>query len=209
MAKENDKKHKGMVLVISAPSGTGKDATIEKVLKKSDNIVMSISATTRSPRALEKNGKSYYFLSVFEFKERIKNKEMLEYTKYCGDYYGTLYEPLIENINKGLDVILKIEVDGARQIRNIFKDSVHIFVLPPSLKELSKRLADRGTETQEAINERLGTAIKEMKFAKNYDYAVINKNLDACADEIYKIIQVERLRISRLNYKEEIVREVF
>ncbi|MDR0404508.1 MAG: guanylate kinase [Oscillospiraceae bacterium] len=209
MSKGFNIKGKGLIVVISGPSGTGKDTVIGEILKENDDICMSISATTRDPRAYEKDGGNYHFLSEESFKEVVKKGKMLEYARYCGNYYGTLSDFVGQKIESGVDVILKIEVNGARQIRENCPDAVHIFILPPSIKELQERLKSRKTETKESFEQRFGLASQEMALAADYDYIVVNKDRSACARDIWNIICAEKLRTSRIkNRTDHIIKEV-
>ncbi|MDR1467069.1 MAG: guanylate kinase [Oscillospiraceae bacterium] len=200
----------GLIVVVSGPSGTGKDTVIEEILKKNKGICVSVSMTTRNPRTCEKNGKNYHFLSEESFKEKVRMGEMIEHAKYCGNYYGTSLDFVKEKIKNGIDVLLKIEVKGARQIRKNCPDAIHIFILPPSMKELSRRLKNRQTESEKGFEKRIKTASEEIASAKDYDYIVINKDKDVCAKDICSIIYSEKLKTSRVRSKTDvIIREIF
>lgn len=186
----------GLKIVISGPSGSGK-GTIVKELIKNEQFMLSISATTRMPRQGEEEGVHYYFKSTSEFENMIAEEALLEYANFCGNYYGTPKAPIEEGVKNGKDVILEIEVQGAQQIKQIYDDAVFIFVIPPSLTELEKRLIGRGTETEEVIAKRMGRAKEELAMYKEYDYIVINDTLADAIDQINHIVYTEKLRSSR------------
>lgn len=179
---------KGLLIVYTGASGVGKGTIMKRLLESNDNIRLSVSATTRNPRPGETNGVEYYFVSVDEFKKMIENNELLEHAQYCGNYYGTPEKSVRDMLDKGLDVMLEIEVEGYKQIKNMFADCVTIFVLPPSIEELQRRLSGRGTETSDVIEKRLNRAVEEMEFAKEFDYQVINDDVERAKDEILSII---------------------
>ncbi|WP_054739175.1 guanylate kinase [Cellulosilyticum ruminicola] len=186
----------GLKIVISGPSGSGK-GTIVKELIKNEQFMLSISATTRMPRQGEEEGVHYYFKSTSEFEDMIAEEALLEYANFCGNYYGTPKAPIEEGVKNGKDVILEIEVQGAQQIKQIYDDAVFIFVIPPSLTELEKRLVGRGTETEEVIAKRIGRAKEELAMYKEYDYIIINDTLADAIDQINHIVYTEKLRSSR------------
>ena len=188
---------KGILFVVSAPAGCGKDTILEKALAVNDNLYYSVSATTRAMREGEKDGVSYHFRTRKQFEEMIKNAELLEYTEYCGNYYGTPKRAVMDMLEQGKDVILKIEVEGATNVKKIFPEACLIFILPPSMNELSRRLHKRGTEDEETIVKRLDTARKELAFAKNYDYAIVNGDLDKAVSDFLMVIDAEKFRTSR------------
>lgn len=188
---------KGLLLVISAPSGGGKGTILKELFKGDPNLVMSVSATTRSPRPGEEHGTHYYFTDKPSFEKMIENGEMLEHAEYCGNYYGTPAAPVEQWREEGRDVVLEIEVQGGAQIRKIVPDAVSIFILPPSMAVLEKRLRGRGTENEETIQKRLSTAREEIPCAKDYEYIVYNDALEDAVDEIQAIIRAEKLKFSR------------
>lgn len=188
---------KGLLLVISAPSGGGKGTILKELFKRDPNLVMSVSATTRSPRPGEEHGTHYYFTDKPSFEKMIENGEMLEHAEYCGNYYGTPAAPVEQWREEGRDVVLEIEVQGGAQIRKIVPDAVSIFILPPSMAVLEKRLRGRGTENEETIQKRLSTAREEIPCAKDYEYIVYNDALEDAVDEIQAIIRAEKLKFSR------------
>lgn len=180
---------KGKLFVVSAPSGAGKTTLCEQLLKALPNLVRSISLTTRKARSGEKEGYDYFFVSEEDFKKKIKNKELLEYAKVFGEYYGTPRKFVVDNLRQNKDVLLNIDVQGAIQIRKNFKkDSVLIFILPPSLEDLEKRLTKRKTDTEEQIQQRLKVAIKELSHLKYYDYQIINDDLKEAFQKLRAII---------------------
>jgi len=184
------------LIVISGPSGAGKGTIVKELLniykKKKDKVHLSVSATTRDPREGEKDGVNYYFISLDDFMEKIKNKEFLEYNQYgTGKYYGTLKNHVLSYLNKGYDVILEIDINGYKQIIKNYKDAIGIFVMTKNLKILEERLRNRGTETEEQIESRLKTARKELRNRKIYPHIIINEDGKAneAAEELYKIIK--------------------
>lgn len=189
----------GLLIVISGPAGTGKGTVVGKLLEKNPNIKLSISKTTRKPRPGEKEGVNYFFVSREQFEEEIKNERFLEYAEYNNNYYGTPKDFVFEALEKGFDVILEIETQGALKIKKAFSDAVLIFLLPPSIEELYRRLVKRGTESEDEIRARLEIAKNEIKLVPEYDYCVINDNVDDAAEKIQKIIEVEKLKSRRFD----------
>lgn len=168
-------KKKGLLLVVSGPSGTGKGTVCKELIKRNPDFKLSISATTRSPREGEVEGVSYYFLTKEKFSDMIGKGGFLEYAQIYSNFYGTPKGPVMEYLENGDDVILEIEMQGARQVKQMYPEAVLIFVLPPSLEELRRRLISRGTETEDQVNERLSTSFEEIKTIKDYDYFVFNE----------------------------------
>lgn len=179
---------KGILIVYTGASGVGKGTILKRLLAKDDNLKLSVSATTRSPRPGETDGVDYYFVDKPEFEKLINNDGLLEHANYCGNYYGTPKKPVYDNLENGYDVILEIEVNGFLQVKEKCPDSITIFIMPPSLEELERRLNGRGTETKEVINDRLQAAKKEITFADQFDYIVINDDLDVATQEALDII---------------------
>lgn len=196
----------GKLIVISGPSGAGKSTVIKLLMEKDPNIVFSVSATTRAPRAGEKDGESYYFVDETRFKEMIKNGELLEYAKYVDNYYGSPREPVYNHLVAGKDVLFDIEVQGAMQIKRTCPTAIMIFVIPSSFKELESRLRSRGTDSEETILRRLETARGEYKYAPDYNYLVLNDDPQVAAEEIAAILKAEKCRmIDRQNYINEVL----
>lgn len=181
-------KRKGILVVVSGFSGAGKGTLMKKLVQEYDNYALSISATTRVPRPGEEDGREYFFVTREEFKKRIADDALIEYACYCNNYYGTPREYAQKHLEEGLDVILEIEIQGALKIKKKYPDALLLFVMPPSAAELRRRLSGRGTETDEVINQRLHRAIEEAKGIEEYDYIVINDDLDTCVEELHAII---------------------
>lgn len=194
--------NKGILVVISAPSGCGKDTIINEILKDmGDEASVSISMTTREMRPGEAEGVNYYYVSTEQFKKNIENGEMLEYTKYGKNYYGTPVGPVKEKLNEGKTVFLIIEVEGGDNVKKIFPDCVKIFIIPPSMEILHDRLCGRGTDTEEAINERMIIAKTELQRATEYDYIVENDVLSDAIEDVKTIIRAEKLRTNIMQTK--------
>lgn len=185
------KESEGLLLVISGPAGAGK-GTVVKELTRDDNIRLSISATTRAPRGTERDGVEYRFMTVEGFEKLIGEDGFIEYAQYVGNYYGTPKAPVEEWMSQGKDVILEIEVQGCEKVKASSPDCVSIFIMPPSLEELEKRLRGRGTETEENIIKRMSRAKEEIPLASGYDYVVTNDTVERCAQEIKEIIKAEK-----------------
>lgn len=188
----------GKLYVFTGPSGTGKGTILSQVLKQDARLFLSVSATTRAPREGEIHGGHYYFLDKQTFEHKINNGEFLEYAQYVGNYYGTLEEPVNEQLKNGNDVILEIEVQGAMQIHEKRPDAVMIFVAPPSIEELERRLVGRGTENPEKVAARMKTAEEELKQADKFDYIIVNDDLDCAIADLLAILRAERCRNSKL-----------
>lgn len=177
------------LIILTGPSGVGKGTVVKEILDKDNNICLSVSATTRSPRNGEKEGENYYFLSEENFKEMINKNLFLEWAKFAGNYYGTPLSFVKDKIEDGFIVLLEIEVEGAKQIKDKFPDSLSIFILPPSKEELERRIRNRGTEKEEAINRRLSRSTYEIASSDEFDFKVINRDVDETAERIIKIIR--------------------
>jgi len=174
-------KEKGLLLVISGFSGAGKGTVVKRLLELHNDYALSISATTRSPREGEQNGREYFFKSTEEFESMIDNSELIEYAKYVSNYYGTPKAYVEEQLEAGKNVILEIEIQGALNIKKMYPDAVLLFIMPPSAEELERRLVGRGTEDEATIKARLQRASDEAKGVENYNYIVINDTVKECA----------------------------
>ena len=191
---------KGSLVVISGPSGGGKGTVVKALKELMPTLGVSVSATTRNPREGEMDGREYYFVSRETFEGMIADGEILEYTTYCENYYGTPKKEAERVMGEGRDLILEIEVEGATQIKKKFPEAVTVMLIPPSLSELEKRLRGRGTEAEEVICSRLARAKEEILLAYDYDYVVVNGDgdIEGCAREIMNIIQSQRSRAPRM-----------
>lgn len=196
-------KKRGLLLVVSGPSGAGKGTVCKKVIEDNNNIIISVSATTRKPRVGEVEGVSYFYKTKEEFEDMIKNGQLLEYARVYDNYYGTPKQAIYDQLENGTDVILEIEMQGAMQIRKKYPQAVFIFILPPSLTELKNRIVNRGTETVEQIEKRMSSAYSEIELIKDYDYYVFNESITYSAEQIMNIVNAERLKVVR--YKDEII----
>lgn len=187
---------KGILMIISGPSGSGK-GTIVNELVKNENYYISISATTRKPRVNEQDGVHYFFKEKEDFIKLRDNGELLEWAEFCGNFYGTPKRNVENKLSEGKNVILEIEVQGALKIKELYPECVLIFVIPPSIEELRKRLTERGTEEAEVVERRIARALEEIEFMKEYDYLVINDDLLTAVENINKIVGAEKLKVSR------------
>lgn len=182
------KKDAGSIIVISGPSGAGKNTVYDELKKKNDRIVQTVSVTTRAPRSDEIDGVDYYFVSNERFEELINANEFLEYVQYGENYYGTLKSEVKRLTDAGKIVVLVIEVRGAARIKEVFPESKSIFLLPSSVDELERRIRLRGQNTENELQTRINIAVSEMSLMNEYDFCVYNDDLDICVDEVYKII---------------------
>ena len=189
-------KTQGVLLIISGPSGSGKGTVVDALCKR-ENFSLSISATTRAPREYEVDGVHYFFHTKEEFVRMREHNELLEWAEFCGNYYGTPRKYVTEQLAQGKNVILEIEVQGALQIKKLYPDGVLVFLMPPNLEELGRRLTNRGTEDKDTINRRIHRALEEMELAKEYDYVVINDTVDQATEDLLSIVQAERMKCCR------------
>ncbi len=187
----------GLLVVLSGPAGVGKGTIVRKMLEKDSKFVLSISATSRIPRATESEGKNYYFKTREQFEEMIKNDELVEWVEYCGNYYGTPRALVCNEIEKGNVVILEIEVDGAINVKRLFPECVLCFIIPPDFSELEKRLRGRGTDTEDSIINRLERAKAEFKYIDSYDYLILNDSIENAAQRFFNVVQAEQMRTNR------------
>ena len=206
-------KKTGQVIVISSPSGGGKGTVISELLKRNKNLWLSVSTTSRPIRANDIPGTTYKFVSKEEFEKEIEEGYFLEYTNYVGNYYGTPKGPIKEKLDQGIDVILEIEIEGASNIKKLLPESIFIFIMPPSIKTLVKRLKKRNTDSNDKLLERFHKTYKEINEVTKYNYVVVNDILEDTVDKVEAIIKAEKCRVDRieevyLDTKEEEIHEL-
>ena len=192
---------RGILIIVSAPSGCGKSTVVHRLLEQRETLRLSVSATTRSPRAGEQDGVDYYFVSRERFREMIEEDAFLEHAEYVGNHYGTPIAPLEAQLNSGLDVYLDIEVQGAMQVKAQRPETLLIFLMPPSLEELERRLTLRGTDDPETIRTRLAEAEREFSYRDRYDHVVVNDQVDRAVAEISALIDAHRRKLQALENK--------
>ena len=197
-------KKKGLLVVVSGPSGAGKGTICKNFMELNKEMLLSISSTTRNPRENEIDGVNYNFITKQDFEDLIGTDSLLEYVHVFGNYYGTPKKWVLECIEKGKDVLLEIEIVGAMKVKEKYPDAILVFVLPPSLKELKNRIINRGTETIEQIENRMARAMQEIKTIEKYDYFIFNDNLTRAVDDLEAIISAEKNKVNR--YSQEIVK---
>ena len=190
-------KRKGCLIVVSGPSGTGKGTVCSALLEKHKEIAYSISATTRQPRTGEVDGMNYYFLAKNVFEKMIEDGELLEWAEVYGNYYGTPLKKIQERLADGQDILLEIDTQGAMSVKEKFPDEIYIYIMPPSLKELERRLKTRGTDSAESIERRLKSAAGEMEIAERYNYIVVNEQVEQAVEQIAAIVDAEHCRVGR------------
>ena len=199
--------NKGLLVVVSAPSGCGKDTVINALRESDFKFEKTVSDTTRVMREGEANGVDYTFIDEITFKNRIENGYYLEYTVYNGNFYGTPKSEVEKHLEKGECVLMKIEVEGAGNVRKLIPEAVSVFLVPPSMEELEKRLKGRGTETEESFKKRFETAKQELARAPEYDYIVVNDEISKCVEKIRNIIETEGLRYCAMkNFVDDLLR---
>lgn len=194
-------KEKGLLFVLSGPSGVGKGTVCKALRKRDTQLSLSVSATTRLPRPGETHGVEYFFKTREEFERMIKAGELLEWAEYVGNYYGTPLEYVRKTLDEGIDVLLEIEVQGAMKVKKNFPEGIFIFLAPPSLSELRKRITGRGTETEETIAGRMTVAQEEIEMMKHYDYVIENDEVELACNRIEAVVMAEHCRRSRLMEK--------
>lgn len=210
MIKDNGN---GLLIIISGPSGAGKGTICKRIIDEMDNVKLSISMTSRDKRGVEVDGVDYYFVSKEEFEKRIENNEFLEYAiVHNNKYYGTPKSKIEENLKEGISVILEIDIQGALKVKELVKNAIFIFIMPPSMKILKERLINRNTETEDKILERFKTAYKEINEYKKYNYVVVNDNIEEAVEKVKSIILSEKCRVDRiediyLDTEEEVIHE--
>ncbi len=200
-------KRRGLLLVVSGPSGVGKGTICKALMKLREDIVLSISMTTRPPRPGETEGVNYFFTNHEGFESMIENGELLEYAKVYDNYYGTPKAFVMEQLEKGMDVLLEIDIQGALKVKEQYPEGVFIFILPPTMEELRNRIVGRGTETPEAIDKRFTAAYNEIDLMENYNYFIFNDRVDLATTRLISIIEAERLRI-RPKFVKTLIREI-
>ncbi len=188
----------GNIFVISAPSGAGKSSLVKALCRKDKQIKVSVSHTTRSIRPGEQEGLDYYFIPHTDFVNMLEQKQFLEYAKVYDNYYGTHINTIKQLLEKGQDIVLEIDWQGARQVKQLFPQAILIFILPPNAQELQKRLTSRNTDSPETIKKRLDLAIDDISHADEFDYTIINDNFDMALHELYSIITVQRFKTERV-----------
>ena len=188
---------RGLLIVVSGASGTGKGTVCKKILDDMPEVAYSISATTRLPRPGEVDGREYYFLSRDEFKAWIADEKFLEFAEVYGNFYGTPLNKIEERLNRGEDILLEIDVQGALNVKRKCPEGVYIFLLPPSIEELKRRIEGRGTETPESLQRRLANAVAEIKIGREYNYVVVNDSVENAVAKIKAILVAERCKVER------------
>lgn len=189
--------NKGGVFVVAGPSGSGKDTLFKELFKRKPEIKFSISSITRPMRVGEIEGEKYNFITREKFLNMLENDELLEYNEYIGNYYGTPKAPVVAAIENGEDILIEVDVNGAKEICQKLPEAITVFIMPPSYKELKRRLSGRGTETQDLIDKRMKEAISEIARATEFDYIVVNDDIQTAVDDIIEVISSSRLTLKR------------
>ena len=203
---------RGLLIVISGPSGAGKGTICKSFMEKNKDVVLSVSATTRSPRKGEVDGVNYHFMTKEQFKDKIEANDFLEYAEVYDNFYGTPKSNVEELLESGKDVILEIDIQGALKVKENTEDGVFVFILPPSMEELKQRIIKRGSETEESLMKRFKSAYKEINFVSKYNYAVVNDEIETAVEKLESIITAEKCRVDRIKHsildsKEGIIHE--
>ncbi|MGL5149675.1 MAG: guanylate kinase [Clostridium sp.] len=190
--------NRGILIVISGPSGAGKGTICKELLRKEENLFISVSATTRAPRVGEVDGVNYYFVTKEKFINKIEEGDFLEHAEVYGNYYGTPKWKVEEMLSQGKNVILEIDIQGALNVKKNSQEGVFIFILPPSMEELKQRIIKRGSETEESLMRRFKSAYKEVNYVSKYNYAVVNDEVDVAVQKIQAILTAEKCRVDRI-----------
>lgn len=188
---------RGILVVLSGPAGVGKGTVLKQIMSTFNDLIYSVSATTRAPRLGEINGVNYFYKTTEEFEKMIENDELIEWVRYVDNYYGTPKSFVEGKLDEGKNVVLEIEVEGALNVKKIYPEALMLFILPPSFDELNRRIVGRGTESSEVINRRMEKAKLELSLVKYYDYAVVNETVENAADAVISILKAEKYKVKR------------